>query len=190
MRSAHGLTALFRSITALTLTGGALTACSSSSVSRDGLSTNVCEGSVYNPILGVTPKVAVDYLEFRGTQTQYLKDMNKTQGVPCDKAVDKAKCAKAFGELQPAGGLRCRDAGCQLIVYTRGDQVGAVTNKDELLAFISVQNEHDAALVAWSEGHDIPCNDGANAGAVTAFRSTSFTGINAGVSPSCAIAAT
>lgn len=163
MRSLQRLTMLFRAISSVAAASGAVVACSSADagVSRDNLTTNVCQNGAYDPIAGLTPKVAVDYIALTGAGSG-----GSAVGTPCATATDKKKCQDVLTAQRSDVGLRGGQSGINFIVYTRGDEVGAITDRAQLAAFLSLSSVQDAAVLAWAGGHNPVCtesNSGVNA---------------------------
>ena len=131
------------------------------SISRDSLTTNVCVNQQYTPLTGLTPKVAVDYLELRGNGGGGIS--STSTGTACATATDAAKCKTALAGIMSTSALRSGQAGGVFIVYTRGDEVGAVSDAGQLQAFLSFSSVNDAAAIAWAKGHNVLCMEN-NAG--------------------------
>lgn len=91
-------------------------------------------------------------------------------GTPCASASDPTACETAFAELSSAGEtlrppfdevdfMRSDVAGYYL-VYTKGDAVGKVSNRDELRAlFPAVDSPAKALLYAHASGFRVECHE-------------------------------
>jgi hypothetical protein len=153
MTTARRFRALFRSLVAPTLAGSALVACSSG-VSRDGLTTDVCTKGTFDPIAGVTPKTAVDFLS--------INNGPDATGTRCATARDAKACLdklQALVDDSTRGGFHGGQVGSSLIVFTRGDEVGSIATPSELAAFVAGTTPQNAALLAWGSGQDIKCGE-------------------------------
>jgi len=133
----------------------------------------------------ITPSPAVDFLEQRdeiafstlggggGTAEDFKQTKAFIIGAACAKATDKAACDKKLAALRvlpldkptcvqkfPETGM-ARGGGCavQYLVYTRGDEVGAVVGKDETKSFLgTIDTPEEALWVLGSTGHwEIAC---------------------------------
>ncbi len=143
-------------------------------ISSSEFQTNVCSGNILE---GVTPSKPVDYLELR-SDDYYSLDQPELYGgpspsvlarvgTPCSGASDKAVCQTTLSKLFPPK-LQSPKAidhfDGRYLVYTRGDEVGAVATQAELGAFLApFENAHDGALLLseFTE-HSLNC-DGPNA---------------------------
>ena len=184
MRSLARLTTLFRTISSLAVVSGSVAACSSSTppkADREGLSANLCEGSTFSPLNGLTPKVPVDYLELREAQGTVAPPAAST-GTPCATATNAKKCKASLAALVPTGGFRSGQISGVAIVYTRKDEVGAVTTAAELTAFLSFSTARDAATLAWANGHDLVCSENNAGPTATGFALLTRTGGGCGAS--------
>ena len=181
MRIHTRLTVLFRTISSLAVVSGSVGACSSSApakVERGGLSTNLCEGSTFNPLSGLTPKVPVDYLELRVAGAP----ASASTGTPCATATDATKCRTSLAALAPPSGFRNGQTSGPAIVYTRKDEIGVITNADELTAFLSFSSVRDAAALAWAKGHDLVCTENNGGPTATGYALLTRTGSGCGTS--------
>jgi hypothetical protein len=186
MRSLTKLQSLFA--TAL-----GLTACGAQSVDRTGLTEDVCGGAaVYDPLAGVTPTVPVDYLELRntlGSPTNTPSVVSKS-GTPCATATDVPTCQANLAAVSNAGGWTpARGPGLSptitdLLVYTRGDEVGTITSYDALKAFlVPVDDVHDAALLVSQNPdvhHEISCGPDSGGAVAGGFDVVARTGDTCG----------
>ncbi|MBP9112392.1 MAG: ferritin-like domain-containing protein [Polyangiaceae bacterium] len=124
-------------------------------LSPSDFETNVCAD---NPLTGVTPAKAVDYMELRTTyKPSYV-------GIACGGAKDKAVCQAALSKLIRNDVPSFDQAGPRYLVYTRGDEVGSVASAGELRSFLApFENAADGALLlsGFTE-HRFSC-DGSNA---------------------------
>lgn len=121
---------------------------------------------------GVTPSAPVDYLEVRsdsdpsGMSPGSLVVVAK-RGTPCATAQDQAACQSKLAALRPTM-LQSPKAidhfDGRYLVFTRGDEVSAVTTADDLRTFLApFDDAKDGALLLTEfSQHSIPC-DGANA---------------------------
>ena len=144
-------------------------------------------------LAGAQQAVAGDYLAIRRAYLPNLDGappppayFSSEAGVPCATATDSDACATALAAI-PAGpgwghdfitwpeAHRAREQ----LIWTRGDEVGAVTNNAELVAFLgTIDDPATAALVArFANGHYLTC-EGPNArvvdGGVELITTTGF----------------
>jgi hypothetical protein len=166
MRSLARLTRLFDAITSVAVASSAIAACAATQVSREGFTTNACSGNAYEPVsqlplAGLRPKVPVDYLEVRGGMGR------RSVGTMCATATDAAKCKTAVEQVTSTAGFGASYLGAAYLVYTRGDEVGAIAKEAELRAFLSFSTLADAAALAWANGHSVMCSEN-NAGETAA----------------------
>ena len=160
------LRALFSALVG-TLGATALPACTSSVIEASAFDTSACG----DELDGVTPGSPVDYLEVRsesdpaGMAPGSLSVVAK-RGVPCATAQDKVACQSKLAELRPTK-LQSPKAidhfDGRYVVFTRGDEVGAVTTRVGLQAFLApFENAKDGALLLQEfTEHNVDC-DGAN----------------------------
>lgn len=149
---------------------GTLGATGCASISPSDFATSVCG----DELGGVTPGDPVDYLELRsesnpnsGTQSAASLSVVAKRGTPCATAQDQAACNNALASLRPPN-LQSPKAidhfDGRYLVFTRGDEVGAVTTKGALQTFLApFETPEDGALLLeeFTE-HHLPC-DGTNA---------------------------
>ncbi len=155
-----------------TTSASLLPACSGTVIDASTFETNVCG----DELEGVTPSSPVDYLEVRSEND--LSGMPPTgpvnviakRGTPCATAKDKSVCENKLAALRPTG-LQSPKAfdhfEGRYLVFTRGDEVGAITTADDLRTFLApFENPKDGALLLLEfTEHRISC-DGANVRAV------------------------
>ncbi len=132
----------------------AMPACDGDELRSEDFKTDACEG---DPLHGVTPAVPVDYLELRsdsGAQPSSGQDdvrVLASSGFACANAVDKTKCQAALESLRPVDAQRPKAMGPddrRYLVFTRGDEVGAVTSVEALRTFLApFENPKDGALL-------------------------------------------
>jgi hypothetical protein len=135
-----------------------------------GFTENVCTGTEYKPLVGVTPKEPVDYLEVRSESDRAPGDTSPAtvsasakEGTPCKTASNVAKCNATLTDTRSTAGWIPESAGMVMpthryLVYTRGDTVGTVTSLADLAAFIApLENAHDAALLVSERSHRFDC---------------------------------
>jgi hypothetical protein len=167
---------------------------SDAGIDRSGFPADVCDGTpTFAPLLHVTPKDAVDYLEVRsqmefgeadGTLPQAVAAAK--QGTPCKTAANASACQSALASLRSAVGWKLPAEGMvppsrRYLVYTRGDQVAAVTSLDDLAAFIApVDSPYEAAFLATERGHRIHCGQTNARPAAGGFEIITETGIACG----------
>ncbi|AKU96750.1 putative lipoprotein [Labilithrix luteola] len=182
-RRSHRLRSLFHAVLGATSGVTLLAACGASSDTIDAadFQTNQCRASALE---GVTPGTPVDYLELR-SGTQWSDSQGQAprviaqQGTPCATASSPDVCKRTLAALRPTNVPSVK--GGQLpvsnyLVFTRGDDVIAVTTKNDLVAFLTpFENPRDGfLLVSEFTEHTIPC-DGSNvraAGDGFEFRTT------------------
>ncbi len=137
---------------------------------------DLCVGSEYHPLEGVTASDAnangelAEYLELRLELEQY-PDQAPTvlakSGTPCASATDGQTCRATLAAFRSQKGWWTAEQGPlvthRYLVWTRGDEVGAVTSLEQLRDFIGeVDTVQDAALLLTANAtRRIPC-DGAN----------------------------
>jgi len=121
---------------------------------------------------GVTPSSPVDYLEVRsefnpsGTTPTMSPGVVAKRGTPCATALDKSACENKLAALRPAK-LQSPKAidhfDGRYLVFTRGDEVSAVTTREELQTFLApFENPKDGALLLLEfTEHSFDC-EGAN----------------------------
>jgi hypothetical protein len=118
------------------------------SIDRTGFALQACPSGAQAPFAGLTPSTPVDYLELRRGA-----DRLAARGVVCGAAVDPVSCraraASATVEdawaVGPDGAIPAQRV---FLVFTRGDEVGAVGVR-ELASFLApVENPSDAAFLA------------------------------------------
>ena len=129
--------------------------------------------STDRPLEGVKAGNPVDYLAVRqqgfisdttGPQASGDPEIVSSEGTACANATDQAACQKKLAELRPSladvvihpGGGWVPTA--EYYVYTRRDDVGAVTSKDATAAFFSpVANVKTAGRIAELNGYGVSC---------------------------------
>lgn len=162
------LRALFRSAVGAAVAAGAA-GCGDAGIDKEPFTLSVCTGDQYEPLAGVTPATPVDYLELRlqfdeqnGAGTSTVTTSAKT-GTLCKTATDKAKCEAAVANLRAPSGLRPLDMAQPpdhtYLVFTRGDDVAGVAQKDIAKFIGPIDNIKDAALMAHLAGHRLVCLD-------------------------------
>lgn len=116
-----------------------------------------------NGLADLTPVDAVDFVHLRSqSDISQVNDLG-AWGEACKTAVDKAKCQTDLGALAFQGGLTSH--GFDLLTkyeltFTKGDAVGTVQSAAELLALLgTVDTPNEAALVAFANGHEMPCSE-------------------------------
>ena len=125
---------------------------------------SVCDGSAYSALDGLTPATPVDYLELRldtsPANAPAKANAIASSGTPCKTARDPAACASTLAAFKATGWQTGGMAyGREYLVYTRGDEVSAVTSIAALTSFVTpVDSAKDAALVVSYNGHRIVCN--------------------------------
>jgi hypothetical protein len=151
-----------------TTSAALLPACTGTVIDPSAFETNVCG----DELEGVTPSSPVDYLEVRSEND--LSGMPPTgpvsviakRGTPCATAHDKAACENTLAALRPTN-LQSPKAfdhfDGRYLVFTRGDEVGAITTREDLQTFLApFENPKDGALLLLEfTEHRISC-DGAN----------------------------
>lgn len=124
---------------------------------------DVCSNEQRNELDGVTPAVAVDYLEVR-SDADPAKPVAviARRGVPCATATDKPRCESTLATLRPsdiAAPKREAPRDRRYLVFTRGDEIGTIKTPEEARRFLApFENAKDAALLVteFSE-HRIQC---------------------------------
>lgn len=128
-------------------------ACSDDSIRASDFHVDACAGS---PLDGVTPAVPVDYLELRGDiqsgdSTSDTMHVIASHGTRCASASDTTKCEAALSALRPTDLQSPKSLGFtdfRYLVFTRGDEVGAVTSIAALKTFLApFETPKDGALL-------------------------------------------
>ncbi|MBL8606876.1 MAG: hypothetical protein JNL38_06130 [Myxococcales bacterium] len=160
------LRSAFVRIAALALAAGATVACSST-LDRDGFGQSYCTNGRYEPLAGLSPKSPVDYLELRVVGEPPRVDA--ATGTKCKAAPDRAKCEQAIDQARSTTGISTGGQAAQLVyfVYSRGAEVGVITDSPGLVSFLApIGTPTEAALLARYQGHGLVCPDGQNARSV------------------------
>jgi hypothetical protein len=166
-RSLLRLRTLLRAATALSLaaTGCGLT--EAPRIDRKDFPLDACTAGTYAPLEGVTPAEPVDYLELR--QAHYTSASYRPPGYavgePCKTAHDKDACTVALASLRSERGFRpgVWENPEEYVVFTRGDEVGKITDVEALRAFLApIDNLKDAAFLVTSQpnGYRVTCGAG------------------------------
>lgn len=148
------------------------TSCSSDGgLDRSGFELTSCDEQ--GLVSAVEPAEAVDYLAMRRVFFDFHGNIDLPApmivaevGVACDRASDESACQEAVDGLPIHEGF---SAGPTIesyytayqLVWTRGDDVGAVTTEEGLRAFLgTVDGPEEALLVAeWTVGHTVLCQE-------------------------------
>jgi bacterioferritin (cytochrome b1) len=170
-----------------TLGAAALPACSELTIVPSEFDTNVCD----DELAGVTPSEPVDYLAVRtdtnppGSEPTVPPETTVERGTPCATAQDKAACKSKLDALRPADLQSPKGVDFfqgHYVVFTRGDEVGAITAIADLQTFLApFENPKDGALLLeeFTE-HRVSC-DGSNARAAgKGFEFRTETGVACG----------
>lgn len=161
----HRLRSLFQAVLGAT-SGVTLLAGCGPSFDADDFDTNECRT---DPLEGVTPTTAVDYLELRQVSAFTSTDDPPTaiaaRGTACANATAPEICKSRLADLHPKD-VRMSGYDFQtgrFLVFTRGDEVGAISTVDALGPFLApFENPHDGfLLISQFTDHYIPC-DGSN----------------------------
>ncbi len=153
-------------------------------IDRGPFTTNVCTGTQYEPLEGVTlapTKKPIDYLEIRYEQedfqrtdggpidpTRAVVNVSAKRGTACSTATDPTTCNATLQGLRTQAGWRPASAGLvpprfKYLVYTSGDDVVAVTSLADLRALIApAETAKDAALLATATDEYYIVCDGRN----------------------------
>jgi hypothetical protein len=175
MRSRR-LPKVLRDIVALTLASTATYACSSDELGSDMES--ACTGGRNAAALsGFKPGVPVDFMVQRsesvirsadGLSVEIKVTDGEQTGERCKTASDRAACEKALGDLHIVTADTCQESsqqtdpsarnriGCDasFILFTRGDQVFALKNEEEIEAFLRpIDTKEEAFFVATANAH-------------------------------------
>jgi hypothetical protein len=150
---------------ALALLSSASAACSSASNTLEGeesLDLDVCEGTKWLAVHGLSPARPVDYVSLRQSASPVGGGILDESGVMCGGASDSAKCIESMKSLNsnvgwPSGGGGDVFSVQFLAVTVKDDQIvyGSVPDLLKFLGPIDTANE--AALVASTHGHQIVC---------------------------------
>lgn len=113
-----------------------------------------------NFLVGVRPPGGADALELRRFFRGGKGNAVLSAGDPCATAGYESKCEADFAALTAASGFRveCRPGACEhYLAYTRGDEVKALTSRDDVVAFLGdIDTPTEAQLVAWVDGYGMP----------------------------------
>ena len=121
---------------------------------------------------GVTPGNPVDYLAFRRQLLGYDGEKvvasgepatETSEGAACANASEAAVCAQALASPRPTVGFDETCPGCPpsaaYLVFTRRDEVGAVTSLSALASFLApVGNLASAAFLVRGNGYRVSCS--------------------------------
>ncbi|MBK9265511.1 MAG: ferritin-like domain-containing protein [Polyangiaceae bacterium] len=162
MLDARNLKRLFKGILVASFVPGC------GGVDRDQFTTNACTGN--NDLDGLTATPAVDYMELRQTVAFSEPPMTEViakQGSACANA-SGTTCSDTLATLTVTGGWT-RSSGffdggptTRYLVFTRGDEVGAVASLDDLKKFLApIENPRDAIFLIDNElsGHRVICEE-------------------------------
>jgi hypothetical protein len=136
----------------------------------------LCNSAGSLAVEGLTPAVAVDYIDLRELSDLSSPPMARVlsqTGTSCKTASNPATCQSALSTVPNASPQGFR-GGCSdfcwrnVLATTRGDTVSVINSPAALTAFLApIDSEQDAAFVALTAGQDIRCTD-KNRGAVRA----------------------
>jgi hypothetical protein len=174
MHSFAALRRLFLSIAGSTSAMGlfSVTACggtSTSGIDKSQMMADVCEGLIYQPLVGISPGEPVDFLELM-EQDESNSGMHYDTfhavarlGSPCGGASDPHACMSAL-ELSRSikkGWFQLPREGAgwfpplRHLVYTRKDEVAVLTTIDELTTFLApIESAKDAAFLVTEGSHE------------------------------------
>jgi hypothetical protein len=136
---------------------------------RASFDQNVCVDGAYRWVHGLAPAEPVDYAALRsitdwGTGALEEPILMHPTGAPCTEAGDLDACLEDLAALPTGEGFSSGGVGFEpptrlQVAYTRGDEVDAVTNLDDLRAFLGeVDTAEEAALVSVLEhGFRVDC---------------------------------
>ncbi|AKU99143.1 putative lipoprotein [Labilithrix luteola] len=148
MRAGHLRTLFFGLVATVGACGGGV---EEDSIRASDFTTDVCKTDLLE---GVTPSAPVDYLELSsvvlGGHPQDPPKRLARRGTKCLTATDKARCETAMASLDLPKSERADIVSFvkHYLVYTRGDEVGAIQTSDELRGFLApFENVKDAALL-------------------------------------------
>lgn len=161
-------------------TGSSSGTSGSSGVVLSGFDVDVCTGTEYRPLDGVTrsdgsagPHGGFEYMALR---EQYASPADgkpfiiAETGSACANALDRPTCEQELAAFRSEAGWQLLSigkgpSGHRYIVYTTGDSVQGITSIADLRAFIApAENAKDAALLATVSGkYRITCDGTKNA---------------------------
>lgn len=128
---------------------------------------DVCSGEKLDMLASVEPEIPVDFLELRTGEYEGYEVLDAA-GEACGGADEPMACVEALAALPTDSELRGGDgyySRPELLAYTRGDEVGAITDLGGLKLFLgAIDAAGDAAMLARMSGHDILCRDGNEVG--------------------------
>lgn len=170
MRTLKALRTIFQTAAATTI------ACSGGGVDRGSFDLDVCDGTTYRSLVGITEANPANYVELRFEDQQFntmpmmppnVRVIEK-DGTLCGGAMDMTACSSKLSSLRTGAGFAATSGGqlpqWQYLAYTRNDEVGSVTTKDALVSFLSpIDTAKDAALVAMVSGQGFVCDGKKNA---------------------------
>jgi hypothetical protein len=139
-------------------------------------STFACEQPLPSVLEQLTPVAPVDYLELRSQgwalgppRPQGAATPSVVSGTPCATASNQDACLTALAALAPTseadgwlaadpGGPRATTEVLQILVYSRGDEVGALRKAGEVAAFLgTVDTQEEARLLLQAQGERFAC---------------------------------
>ncbi len=119
--------------------------------SLDGV---LCENGTQPPSLlaSIRPATPADYVELRGAMHRetIVTKTHESVGTACARASDPASCKKALAAATSDHGFGqgCPPARChEMLVYTRGDEVGVINDMPGLRAFLGPIDAKSEALL-------------------------------------------
>ncbi len=162
---------IFTDLTLATIAMHAAACTQSETIDRTGFEETSCDPDA---MLGaVVPAIAGDYLAIRRTYVDEFElgteppapVIEAETGAACATATASRTCAATLESWPVGAGFREDEDFAQAwvarlqLLYTRGDEVGAVTNAEELRAFLgTIENPEEAMLIArFAQGHDVLC---------------------------------
>lgn len=163
---------LFRTLAASSLAaGGASCGGEAAPFDRSEFDHDVCVDGTYLWVHGLSPREPVDYLALRtfvdwGDGEIDPPVLRHPTGEPCLEATDPEACSDALDDLPTDEGFSRGAFGFEppetrQVAYTRGDEVGAVTNLGALREFLGeTDTAEEAALLSVLEhGFRVDCSE-------------------------------
>ncbi len=171
-----------------TILASALVSTGCTRLQSSDFSTDVCPAGDREPIAAATPGIGVDYLELREVSTSAMGSAPRVvsmRGTPCATATSAAACATALAAPRPTTGwpqtAGDREPTVRYLVFTRGDEVGAVTSLDALGSFLApIETGAEAAFLVTQTNLNLECGSNNLRAAGTGFELLANTGFACG----------
>jgi len=121
---------------------------------------------------GLEPAEPASYLELRLLGGKSDVELSQSQGQACEGAIDGDLCETTLAELSVASGFTLGDCadGCKsyFLIHNRGDEIGVVTSRVDLVRYLApIDTTDEALLVAASAGYQLTCVDPNRVGVIS-----------------------